>query len=345
MSDLFLRAARGENTAVAPVWCMRQAGRYLPEYRALRAQHDFWTLCRTPELAAEVTLQPLRRFEMDAAILFADIMTPLPALGVDIDFRPGPVVAEPIRTLAQVEGLTTPDAKDIAPFTMEAIQRIRAATDTPLIGFGGAPFTLACYLVEGKGSKDYGAWRTMMRAEPETAERLLERLADLTIAYLLEQVASGAQAVQLFDSWAGLLSETQYRRFALPANTRILKALEACGVPRIYIAVDAWHLMPALAELPVEVLSVDWRVPLDRVRATQPAGRCLQGNLDPTALFAPRNVLLEEVDAVLRAGKDGAHIFNLGHGILPGADPEALGAVVRRVRETDRHALKAKGEA
>lgn len=333
--SLFLRAVQGENTPVAPIWIMRQAGRHLPEYRALKEKHAFWELARTPELAAEVTLQPIRRYGLDAAILFSDIMTPLPAMGLELDFRPGPVLAAPVRSRAAVEALRVPPAEEIAPFVSDAIRLIRSEASVPLIGFGGAPLTLATYAVQGAGSKEYDVFRAFLKAEPDAAHALLEKLTEVSIRYLSEQVRAGAQVIQLFDSWAGLHDEATYRAFGLPYAARVLEALAPFGVPRIYIAVGASHLYPTFAELPLEALSVDWRVPLDRVRPLV-GGKSLQGNLDPAALLAPPDALEDAARRVLRAGLGGAHVFNLGHGILPSTDPAAVERLVELVRAFDR---------
>jgi uroporphyrinogen decarboxylase len=333
---LILRALRGEDTERAPIWFMRQAGRVLPEYRALKEKHSFWELARTPELACEVTMQPIRRFGMDAAILFQDIMTPLPPMGVDIAFSPGPVIAEPIRTRAQVDALRVPDADEIAPFVPEAIRQIRAACPVPLIGFGGAPLTLATYLVEGKGSKDYGVLRGFLRAEPEAAHALLEKLTEVSIRYLTTQVQAGAQAIQLFDSWAGLHDRATWEAFSLPYNQRVMTALKALGVPRIYLAVHASHLYPALPALDCDAVSVDWRMPLDEVRSIVGAP-CLQGNLDPADLLAPAAHIEAAVHRVLRAGRGGAHVFNLGHGLMPSISPDAIQCAVDVVKATPRY--------
>lgn len=333
--SLFLRAVRGEDTATAPIWIMRQAGRHLPEYRALKEKHAFWELARTPELAAEVTLQPIRRYGLDAAILFSDIMTPLPAMGLDLEFRPGPVLAAPVRDRAAVDALRVPEEGEIAPFVSDAIRLIRAEARVPLIGFGGAPLTLATYAVQGSGSKEYDLFRAFLKAEPEAAHALLAKLTEVSVRYVRSQVRAGAQAIQLFDSWAGLHDEATYRTFGQPYAARVLEALEAFDVPRIYIAVGASHLLEAFAELPAEALSVDWRVPLDRVRPLV-RGKALQGNLDPATLLAPPEALERAAREVLRAGLGGAHVFNLGHGILPSTDPGAVARLVDVVRQFDR---------
>lgn len=333
--SLFLAAARGQDTPRAPVWIMRQAGRYLGEYRALKEKYTFWEMCRTPELAAEITLQPIRRFGMDAAILFQDIMTPLPPMGLEIDFTPGPVFKTPVRSADAVEKLVVPDAEDIAPYVADAIRLIRAESPVPLIGFGGAPLTLATYIVQGGGSKDYDEFRQFLRYAPETAHALLEKLTELSIRYLKMQLDAGAQAVQLFDSWAGLHDARTYREFAKPYNTRIFEALAAYGAPRLYIAVDALHLYGEIKTLPCEVVSVDWRVPLSQVRPLLP-GKTLQGNLDPAVLLAPEGVVRAETERVLREGLGGPHIFNLGHGIMRQTDPERVKAMLETVRQFDR---------
>lgn len=333
--SLFLEAARGGDTERAPIWIMRQAGRYLPEYRALKERHSFWEMARTPELTLEVTMQPIRRFDMDAAILFQDIMTPLPPMGVRIDFAPGPVFAEPVRSRAAVEALRVPAAGEIAPFVPEAIALIKGVCPVPLIGFGGAPLTLATYMIEGGGSKDFESFRQFLRLEPDAAHQLLDKLTEVSIAYLTMQVEAGADAIQLFDSWAGLHDARTYAEFALPYNRRVLEALARCGVPRLYIAVDALHLYGEIATLPCEVVSVDWRAPLSTVRPSLP-GKTLQGNLDPAALFAPRQELRAQAERVLREGLGGPHIFNLGHGIMRQTDPADVAYLVEVVKSFDR---------
>ncbi len=341
-TPLFLRALRGEDTPRAPIWIMRQAGRYLPEYRAVKARSSFWEMVRTPELTAEVTLQPIRRFNLDAAIIFSDIMTPLPPMGVSIEFSPGPVIETPIRSRAQIDALRIPDAAEIAPFLEAAIRLARReleSTGTPLIGFGGAPLTLAAYLVQGSGSKDFEEFRAWLRQQPQAAHALLEKLTEVSILYLCAQVAAGAQVIQLFDSWAGLHDERTYREFGLPYNARVMDALAGLGVPRIYLAVGSSHLYPAIRELPCEAVSVDWRTGLDRVRAQLP-GRAIQGNLDPAALLASPETIRLEAERVLRAGLGGPHVFNLGHGIMRQTNPDHLAHLVRVVREFDRHARR-----
>jgi len=332
----FLRACRRQSGAHRPIWIMRQAGRYLPEYRALRERVDFATLTRTPELAAEVTLQPLRRFPLDAAILFSDIMTPLQGMGVELTFEPAPVVRSPVRSVAQIEAL--PEllpARDV-PFVLESIRLVRANAPrgVPLIGFAGAPFTLMCYLVCGRPSKEFAAARAFLYAQPQAAERLLARLADAMAAYLAAQAGAGAQALMLFESWAGLLAAREFARFALPAVERTAAALRALGVPLIYYVNQGATLMGAVAQLDVDVIGVDWRSELSQVRRVLGPGKAVQGNLDPAALFAPPQELRRHVDAVLDdAGPAPGHIFNLGHGIWPDTDPDAVARLVDYVHE------------
>jgi uroporphyrinogen decarboxylase len=332
----FLAACRRERAAHRPIWIMRQAGRYLPEYRALRARVDFETLTRTPDLAAEVTLQPLRRFELDAAILFSDIMTPLQGMGVGLTFEPAPVVREPIRTAAQIGALPALEPARDVPFVLETIRQVRRGVPrgVPLIGFAGAPFTLLCYLVCGRPSKEFAPARTFLYAQPDDAERLLTHLADAMAAYLSAQAAAGAQALMLFESWAGLLGVREYARFALPAVRRTLAALKPLGVPLIYYLNQGSALMSTVAGLDVDVVGVDWRSPLSEVRAVLGAGKAVQGNLDPAALFAPPAELTRAAASVLtEAGSAPGHIFNLGHGIWPDTDPDAVARLVDFVHE------------
>jgi len=332
----FLAACRRQAVPHRPIWIMRQAGRYLPEYRALRAKVNFEALTRTPDLAAEVTLQPLRRFELDAAILFSDIMTPLQGMGVDLAFEPGPVVRDPIRTEAQIDALPALVPHRDVPFVLKTIQLVRAnlPRPVPLIGFAGAPFTLLCYLVSGRPSKEFAAARTFLYAQPRAAQHLLERLADAMAEYLAAQAEAGAQALMLFESWAGLLGVREFTQFALPAVRRTAAALRRTGVPLIYYVNQGSALMPAVAQLDVDVIGVDWRSGLSDVRRVLGPGKAVQGNLDPAALFAPAAELRRHVDAVLdEAGTAPGHIFNLGHGIWPDTDPEAVARLVDYVHE------------
>jgi uroporphyrinogen decarboxylase len=332
----FLAACRRQPVPHRPIWIMRQAGRYLPEYRALRAKVDFQTLTRRADLAAEVTLQPLERFELDAAIIFSDIMTPLQGMGIALDFEPGPVVRDPIRSDAQVEALPQLLPQRDVPFVLETVRLVRASVPraAPVIGFAGAPFTLLCYLVCGRPSKEFAAARAFLYAQPDTAQRLLTRLSDAMAAYLAAQAAAGAQALMLFESWAGLLALPEYRRFALPAVRRTLAALQGSGVPLIYYVNQGSALTGALAELDADVIGVDWRTSLADVRRALGNGKAVQGNLDPAALFAPPAELERHAAAVLEAAGDApGHIFNLGHGIWPDTDPDAVARLVDYVHE------------
>jgi len=333
----FLAACRRQPVPHTPIWVMRQAGRYLPEYRALRAKGDFVTLTRTPELAAEVTLQPLRRFELDAAILFSDIMTPLQGMGVDLTFEPGPVVREPIRTDAQIDALAELVPERDVPFVLESIKLIRpnVPRGAPLIGFAGGPFTLLCYLVCGRPSKEFGAARSFLYAQPGSAERLLDKLADAMALYLGAQAAAGAQALMMFESWAGLLAAPEFNRFALRAVRRTMAALRAkTDVPLIYYVNQGSALMESVADLDVDVIGVDWRSSLKTVRRELGTGKAVQGNLDPAALFAEPEDLKRHIDAVLdAAGPTPGHIFNLGHGIWPETNPDAVARMVDYVHE------------
>jgi uroporphyrinogen decarboxylase len=317
---------------------MRQAGRSLPEFRAVREKHSFFDVVRSPDLTAEVTMQPVRRLGVDAAILFSDIVTPLVAIGVDVAIRPGigPVFAEPFRSESDLARLRPLDPdNDLAP-VLEAVRILVKELDVPLIGFAGAPFTIASYLVEGGPSRDYTRTKALMLGRPDLWRMLLERLADISLASLRAQVAAGASAVQLFDSWAGALHPDHYREHVLPASARILAGLADLGVPRIHFGVSTGELLGAMAEAGADVVGVDWRVPLDLARA-RVGDRAVQGNLDPAVLHAPWPVVAAEADRVLAAaaGRPG-HVFNLGHGVLPGTDPGVLARLVEHVHEATR---------
>ncbi len=329
----FLAACRGQPVPHTPVWVMRQAGRYLPEYRELRAKVDFATLTRRPDLAAEVTMQPLRRFELDAAILFSDIMTPLQGMGVGIEFAPGPIVAKPIRSREQIEALPELVPERDVPFVMESVRLVRAEVPrgAPVIGFAGGPFTLLCYLVCGKPSKEFGVARAFLYAIPDLAELLLDKLADAMAAYLRAQAQAGAQALMMFESWAGLLAPPEFRRFALRAVSRTMRQLRSLDVPLIYYANQGGALLGDIAGLDVDVVGVDWRTPLDVARRTLGPGKAVQGNLDPAALFAPPQELERQVQRVKREAGSTGHIFNLGHGIWPETDPDAVARLVDSV--------------
>lgn len=332
--SVFIRACRRQEVSHTPVWVMRQAGRYLPEYRELRSRVDFVTLTRSAELAAEVTLQPVRRFPLDAAILFSDIMTPLQGMGIPLTFEPGPVVATPIRTLEQVQALPALYPERDVPFVLDAVKLVRANAPrgVPLIGFAGAPFTLLCYLVSGKPSKEFGIARSFLYNQPEAATLLIDTLADAMAAYLAAQARAGAQALMLFESWAGLLAPPQFRQFALRGAKRTLSALRTLGVPLIYYANQGSALMEEVRALDVDVIGVDWRSPLGVVRRTLGPEKAVQGNLDPAALFADTEELQRQIDIVLsEAGPGPGHIFNLGHGIWPDTNPDAVARLIDHV--------------
>jgi uroporphyrinogen decarboxylase len=332
MNDRFLRACRREPVDRTPLWIMRQAGRYLPEYRALRGQHDFLTVCRTPELAVEVTLQPLRRFPLDAAILFSDILVPVEALGVPMTFSPGPTLAEPLRTRAQVDALTLRPAADVVPYVAEAVRLLRRELDgrTPLIGFCGAPWTLAAYLVEGRGTKEFPLIRSFAAARPDLLDELLRRLSSLMGDYLIRQAQAGADAVQIFDSWAGLLSLEDWQRLIKPHLESLLTAVGAAGVPRILFLQNAPHLVDAYAELPAEVLATDWRIDLGDLQRRYPA-RAIQGNIDPAVLLAGADATRQKTIELLERVAPTGHIVNLGHGILPQTPIASVEALIEVV--------------
>jgi uroporphyrinogen decarboxylase len=306
---------------------MRQAGRALPEYRALRTGMAMLDACATPDLITEVTLQPVRRYGVDAAIFFSDIVVPLRAVGVGVDIKPGvgPVVDHPIRTVADLDVLR-PLVPDDVPFVTEAVANLTTELgSTPLIGFAGGPFTLASYLVDGGPSKNFEVTKSLMYGQPDLWADLMRRLADITIGFLQVQVAAGASAVQLFDSWAGALSKDDYRSYVLPHSKRIFDALAASGVPKIHFGVNTGELLGPMGEAGADVVGVDWRVPLDEAVSRVEPGKALQGNLDPAILMAPWHVIEERARQVLERGRTAeGHVFNLGHGVLPQTDPDVL---------------------
>ena len=332
-SSTFLDACWGKPVTRTPVWFMRQAGRSLPEYRAIRERHGMFDVIRTPELAAEVTMQPVRRLGVDAAILFSDIVVPLTAIGVDIDLRPGPVVAEPFRSAADLDRLRPLEAEVDMPYVLDTVKLLVGELDVPLIGFAGAPFTLATYLIGA--SKEQTKAKGFMHAEPVLWAELLDRLADIVLASLRAQVGAGTAAVQLFDSWAGVLSPSDYRRHVLPATRKVLSGLADLGVPRIHFGVGTGELLELMHEAGADVVGVDWRVPLGRARARLGSEVAVQGNLDPTVCLAPWDTVAAATREVLDAdaGRPG-HIFNLGWGVLPETDPDILRRVVDLVHDS-----------
>jgi uroporphyrinogen decarboxylase len=347
-TERFLRSCRGEPVDRPPVWLMRQAGRYLPEYRAVRGEQSFLDVCRDVDRAVEISLQPLRLVGTEAVILFSDIFVPIPGMGVEVDFKPGPIIAEPIRSLAQAEALRVPDPRESVPYVFEILRALRrelASEAVPLIGFAGAPFTLAAYLVEGRSSTEFGAVKRMMHRAPEVLRALLARLTDLVVAHLAAQVEAGAQAVQIFDTWAGMLAPVDYREWVLPVHREIASRLErATGSPAGEVGPDSRaplilyvkggaHVVDSMVESGADVISLDWRVDLARA-AREAGGRVsLQGNLDPAALVAPRERIIAWVREMAEAAAPArGYIVNLGHGCTPDTPVEGVRAFTDAVR-------------
>ena len=334
----FLRACRSEPHDRTPVWFMRQAGRSLPEYRALRGEGSILDAIRKPELAAEITLQPVRRYGVDAAILYSDIVVPVAAIGFGVDVAPGvgPVVEQPFRTADDLRRLRPLDPELDTPYVLETVRLLVDELDVPLIGFAGAPFTVASYLVEGRPSRTYALTKALMHGDPGLWDRLVDALADLAIASLRSQVEAGASAIQLFDSWAGTLSPADYERFVLPASRKVLEGVADLGVPRIHFGVGCGELLGLMSAAGADVVGVDWRVPLSEARKrVGPNTTALQGNLDPVLCLADWPVVAEAVRQVLddNGGHPG-HVFNLGHGVLPETDPGILEQVVALVHSS-----------
>ena len=328
---LLVRAARREPTERTPVWYMRQAGRSLPEYREVRQRHGLFDVCRQPELCAEVTLQPVRRHGVDAAVMFADIMLPVIGMGIDVDLveNVGPVVEHPIRTMADVERLRVPEPEESVPFVLEAVRLVRRELDEEdaVIGFCGGPFTVAGYLVEGKPTREFVAVKTMMYREPAVWHALMEKLADAFTRYVAGKVRAGADVIQVFDSWAGALSPADYDEFVAPYSSRILRSLV---VPTIHFGTGTATLLRAMAAAGGDVIGLDWRIPLDRGWDEVGDERGVQGNLDPAVLLGPwERIETATRDVLDRADGRQGHIFNLGHGVLPDTDP----AVLRQLTE------------
>ncbi len=337
VSRRFLQACRREAVDATPVWFMRQAGRYMPEYRAVRERYSLLEICQQPELAAEVTLQPVRALGVDAAILFADILLPAIPLGVGLEFAKGegPVLHNPVRTLLDVQKLRPVEPESDLGYVMEAIRLLRAELNgLPLIGFCGAPFTLASYVVEGGSSREFTRTKTMMYAAPQAWHALMDKLSQLLADYIVAQIRAGADAVQIFDSWVGALSPQDYVELVQPYSRRVLSAAQATGVPVIHFGTGTATLLPAMKAAGGTVIGLDWRIGLDQGWDLVGHDVAVQGNLDPAALFAPRTELERRVREVLRraAGQAG-HIFNLGHGILQNTPVENVQAVVEMVHE------------
>ena len=341
MNDTFLKACRGEKVDYTPVWVMRQAGRYLKEYQEVRAKVDFLTLCKTPELAAKVTLQPVDILGVDAAILFSDILIPVEAMGMHLEFsdKKGPVLGEPVRSKSGLDRLIIPDTEDSMPFVLEAIKILRRELETkvPLIGFSGAPYTLATYIIEGGSSKNFINTKRMMYQNPGLYAALMEKITATVIDYLSAQVKAGAQAVQLFDSWAGILAPFDYEKVIFPYVKTVVKALKKFGVPVIYFVNDCAGIIHVIKKSGADVIGIDWRV--DMGRAVRSLGNkvSVQGNLDPCVLFGPKEHIEERVQEILNKA-DGArgHVFNLGHGILPETPVENAIAMVEAVHRLSR---------
>jgi uroporphyrinogen decarboxylase len=329
-----VRAARREEVERTPVWFMRQAGRSLPEYRAIRAEHAFFDVAHTPELCAEVTLQPVRRHDVDAAVMFADIMTPVLGMGIDVRLVEGvgPVIDEPIRTMADVERLRVPDPEEAFAPVLEAVRLVRAAlrSEQAVVGFCGGPFTVAGYLVEGKPSREFALTKSLMLGEPDVWHALLEKLSATFAAYVAAKVRAGADVIQLFDSWVGALSPTHYREYVAPHSARVLAAVD---VPTIHFGTGTATLLGEMASAGGDVIGLDWRIPLDTGWAKVP-DHAVQGNLDPAVLLAPWEVVEREaLDILDRAAGRPGHIFNLGHGVFPSVDPDTLTRLAAFVRE------------
>lgn len=343
MNDRFLRACRREPVDRTPVWFMRQAGRSQPEYRALRERHTLIEIVRTPELGAEVTLRPVEELGVDAAVLFADITLPLLSMGVGFDLQDGgPRIHHPIRTAADVAALRSFAIDSTVAAVVETIRLIRQRSPVPLIGFAGAPFTIASYLVEGGSSRDYLQTKTMMYLQPQTWSALMDQLTEMTVRYLQAQVDAGVQAVQLFDSWAGCLSPGDYARDVAPYSRRVFEALSSSGVPTIHFGTGTGGLLKEMAAAGGDVIGVDWRINLDDGWAAVGFDRGIQGNLEPAVMLAPPEVIRERALEVLRrAGGRPGHIFNLGHGVLPDTPRAHLREVVEIVHAHSAEMAKA----
>ncbi|MGD0984878.1 MAG: uroporphyrinogen decarboxylase [Acidimicrobiales bacterium] len=336
LDSAFLRACRCAPVERTPVWFMRQAGRSLPEYRRLRGDGDILDAIAKPELAAELTLQPVRRYGVDAAILFSDIVVPLAAVGVGVKIVAGrgPVIDRPFRDREDLGRLRPLEPEIDLAHVLETVRIVVRELDVPLIGFAGAPFTLATYLIEGGPSRTFGRTKALMHGEPELWHQIVDRLADIALTTLRAQVEAGASAIQLFDSWAGALSAADYANFVLPASRKVLEGAEDLGVPRIHFGVGTGELLGLMSAAGADVVGVDWRVALSVARGRIGAGKAVQGNLDPAVCLAPVSVVVQEANRVLEeaAGKPG-HIFNLGHGVLPETDPGVLARVVETVHD------------
>jgi len=331
----FLKACRREPVDTTPVWLMRQAGRYMPEYMAVRKNVSFLELCHSPELCTEVTLQPIDILGVDAAILFSDILVPIEPMGMKLDFTPAPVFESPIRTQADVDKLRVIDPDADVPFVMETIKMLRRELEgrVPLIGFSGAPFTLVCYMVEGGGSKNYINVKRMMYNEPSIFRTLMEKVSDTVIAYIKAQAAAGAQALQIFDTWGGMLSPADYLNYVLPYTMRVINEVKTPGVPMINFVGNSQGIMPLVAQSGGDVIGVDWRIDIAEARRQIGPNKAVQGNLDPLALMAPPKEIDKKVKDIIVGAGDTGHIFNLGHGIVPETPVDHVKALVESVHE------------
>lgn len=339
MNDRFLRACRRQPVDKTPVWFMRQAGRYMSDYRALRQRYSLLQICREPDLAVAVTLQPVEVIEVDAAILFSDLLLPFTPMGIEFDFLKGegPSIDRPIRHAADVERVRTFEPRDALAHVLTTIRMLRQELEgrVPLIGFGGAPFTMASYAIEGGPSTSYAKTKSFMYAQPAAWHALCDKFATVMSSYLRAQIDAGVQAVQVFDSWAGQLSRHDYREFAQPHSTKIFEALRSTNVPTLHFGVGTTAILQDMKAAGGDVIGVDWRLPLDEAWAIVGEDRGIQGNLDPTALLGPRQRLMAAADDVLRrAGGRPGHIFNLGHGVLPNTDLEHVQALARHVHQS-----------
>ncbi|WLV25515.1 uroporphyrinogen decarboxylase [Aciduricibacillus chroicocephali] len=327
INDVIIRAYRGEETEYTPVWFMRQAGRSQKEYRELKKKHSLFEITHQPEMCAYVTRLPVEHYDVDAAILYKDIMSPLPAIGVDVEIKSGigPVISNPIRTKEDAERLGTINPGEDVPYVLDTIRLLtEEQLEVPLIGFGGAPFTLASYMIEGGPSKNYSKTKAMMYRDPETWFLLMDKLADMTITYIQAQVEAGAKAIQIFDSWVGSLNVSDYRIFIKPVMTRIFNELGNEGVPLILFGFGASHLLMEFNDLPVDVIGLDWRTSIEEAREMG-VTKVLQGNLDPAILLADWDTIETRTKAILDSSmKDGHHVFNLGHGVTPDIEPATL---------------------
>jgi len=338
----FMKALRRESTDATPIWLLRQAGRYMPEYRSLREKYSFLQMVKTPELAVEVTMQPIRAFDLDAAIIFSDILPILDDMGLRLTFEKGegPVLHNPIRSAGDVDVLRIPPAEETLSFTLDAIRLARAGLDSralPLIGFSGAPFTLAAYAIEGGSSKDFKRAKTFMMSEPQAWHKLMEKLSAVVGDYLLAQAKAGANVLQVFDSWVGILSPSDYREYVLPYSQRAIEIARGAGIPIIHFGTNTGGLLELIHEAGGDVIGVDWRIDLNTAWARLGDGVAVQGNLDPVALLAPWEELKRRAGRVLdQAGGRPGHIFNLGHGILPGTPVENVKRLVDFVHEHTR---------